>query len=63
MPVPDAEIVSDGFEASEVIVTVPLADPEEVGANLTLTLAVAPAAKVKGVVIPLTVKPEPAIPT
>jgi len=61
--VPEAEIVSDGFEASEVIVTVPLADPEEPGANLTLTLAVAPAAKVKGVVIPLTVKPVPVIPT
>ena len=56
-------MVSDGLEASEVIVTVPLADPEEVGANLTLTFAVAPAAKVNGVVMPLTVKPVPVIPT
>lgn len=63
MPVPNAEIVSDGFEASDVIVTVPLADPEETGANLTLTLAVAPAARVNGVVVPLTVKPDPVIPT
>jgi len=62
-PVPETPTVRDGFEASEVIVTVPLADPAEVGANFTLTVAVPPAVSVRGVVIPLTVKPVPVIPT
>lgn len=62
-PVPETPIVKEAFEASEVIVTVPLADPEEVGANFTVTVAVPPAVRVRGVVIPLTVNPEPVIPT
>lgn len=33
VPVPDSEIVSVGFEAFDVTVTVPLALPVEVGAN------------------------------
>lgn len=60
---PDADIVSDGFDASDVIVTVPLADPVELGANVTFALAVAPAASTKGVAIPPTVNPEPLIAT
>lgn len=62
-PVPETPIVSDGFEASDVMVAVPLADPEEDGANLMLMLAVPPEVRVRGVVIPLTVKPVPVIPT
>lgn len=62
-PVPETPIVKDAFDASEVMVTVPLTDPEEVGANLTLTVAVPPAVKVRGVVIPLTANPVPVIPT
>src|SRR5579872_3971691 len=62
-PVPETPMVKDVFDASEVTVTVPLADPDEVGANFTLTVAVAPAVRVRGVVIPLTVNPEPVIPT
>jgi len=63
VPVPDRASVRDGSEASDVIVTFPPAVPDEVGANLTLTVAVAPAANVRGVVIPLTVKPPPVIAT
>lgn len=62
-PVPETEIVSEGFDASEVMVTVPLADPVELGENVTFALAVAPAARIKGVAIPPTVNPEPVIPT
>ena len=36
VPVPDREMVSVGFEALDVTVTVPLALPVEVGANLTV---------------------------
>lgn len=58
-PVPETATVKDGFDASEAMVTVPLADPADVGANFTLTVAVPPAVKVRGVVIPLTVNPVP----
>lgn len=60
---PETEIVSEGFDASEVIVTVPAADPVELGVNVTFAVAVAPAASTKGVAIPLTANPEPVIPT
>src|SRR5579871_4392735 len=62
-PVPDSGMVSDGFEPFEVTVTVPLALPAAVGVNVTLNVALAPAANVTGVVIPLKLKPDPLIAT
>jgi len=58
-PVPDRAIVSVGLEAFEVTVTVPVAAAAVVGANVTLKLALWPAAKVTGAVIPLRVNPVP----
>jgi hypothetical protein len=49
-PVPDSETLSDGFEAFDVTVTVPLALPAAVGLNVTLKVVFAPAASVIGVV-------------
>ena len=60
---PDKEIVSVGFEAFELIVTVPVAVPVEVGANLTVYVALWPAARVKDELIPLRVNPAPLIVT
>jgi hypothetical protein len=62
-PVPDSGIVSVGFEASEEIVTLPLALPEDPGANLTCKFVLWPAANVSGTVIPLNVKPAPLVAT
>ena len=58
-PVPVNGMSRDGFEAFEVTVTMPLALPALVGANLTEREAVCPADSVTGVVIPLTVNPVP----
>lgn len=58
-PVPESGIVSDGFDPSDVMVTLPLALPAAVGVNVTLNVALAPAVTVTGVVIPLTLKPVP----
>jgi len=55
LPVPDSATVRVGFEALEEIVTVPLAVPDVVGANLTVNVVLWPAFKVSGVVIPLSV--------
>ena len=60
-PVPDNEILSVGFEAFEVIVTVPLAFAADVGVNVTLKLTLCPAASVTGAVIPLRLNPVPLI--
>jgi hypothetical protein len=57
--VPDNGMLRLGFEAFDVIVTLPVADPETVGANLTAKVVLCPAFKVKGAVTPLRVKPEP----
>jgi len=62
-PVPDNAMVSVGLEAFEVIVTVPLALPVEVGANATLKLVLWPAVNVTGAVIPLRLNPLPLIAT
>ena len=59
VPVPESEIVSDGFEAFEVMVTLPLALPVVVGANFTARDILCPAVSVSGVVIPLKVNPVP----
>jgi len=57
--VPDNGMVKLGFEAFEVTVTLPVTDPDIVGANLTVKVLLCPALKVKGAVIPLRVKSEP----
>ena len=63
IPVPDKAIFSVGLEAFDVIVTVPLALPADVGVKVTLKVALCPAASVRGVLIPLRLYPVPLIPT
>lgn len=58
-PMPDKPMLSVGFEAFEVMVTLPLALPAEVGANVTVKLVLCPAASVIGAMMPLKVKPVP----
>lgn len=60
-PVPESPIVSDGFEAFDVTVTVPLALPADVGVNVTWKLVACPPVRVMGVVTPLRLNPVPAI--
>ena len=48
IPVPDKGMLSEGFDASEVIVTLPLALPVPVGVNVTLKLALCPEVSVTG---------------
>ena len=59
IPVPVSGILRDGFEAFEVMATVPLALPAVAGVNFTVNVVVAPAASVTGVVTPLVLKPVP----
>ena len=63
VPVPESGIVSVELEALDVMVTLPLALPVDVGANATLKLVLWPAVKVTGAVIPLSVNPLPLIAT
>ena len=58
-PVPDNGMVNVGFEAFDVIVTLPLAAPADVGLNATLKVALWPAVSVTGVAIPLKLNPVP----
>ena len=58
-PVPDNGMVRLGFEAFEVIVTLPVEDPETVGANLMVKVVLCPAFNVRGAVSPLSVKSSP----
>ena len=58
-PVPDREMVSVGFEALDVSVTVPLAVPVEVGANFTVKVVLCPAPRVSEELMPLRVNPVP----
>src|SRR5208283_647112 len=62
-PVPDNGIVSVGFDALEVMVTLPLAPAAEVGANETLKVVLCPAVRVTGAVMPLRLNPVPLIAT
>jgi hypothetical protein len=62
-PVPDNPIVSVGLEAFEVIVMLPLALAADAGVNVTLKVALCPAASVTGAVIPLKLNPVPLMPT
>ena len=67
VPVPESEIVNVGFDvgfdAVEVIVTLPLAATADCGVNETLKLVLCPAVSVTGAVIPLQLNPVPLIPT
>jgi len=62
-PVPDSGIVNVGFDAFEVMVTLPVTLPADVGVKATLKLALWPAVSVTGAVIPLRLNPVPLIPT
>ena len=63
IPVPDSGMAKVGLDALEVIVTLPLALPADVGVNVTLKLALWPAVRVTGAVIPLRLNPVPLMPT
>jgi hypothetical protein len=63
VPVPDNGIVKVGFDAVEVIVTLPLTAPADGGVNETLKLALWPAVNVTGAVIPLRPNPVPLVTT
>lgn len=58
-PVPVTGTASEGFGASDVIVTVPLAAPAAFGANVTVSVVVFEALIASGVVMPLKVNPVP----
>jgi hypothetical protein len=51
--------MSVGFEASEVSVTFPLAEPVDAGAKATVKVVLCPAANVFGVLNPLKLNPVP----
>ena len=61
--VPDNGMVRVGFEALDVTVRLPLALPASCGVNVTVKVALWPAASVAGAVIPLWLKLVPLIPT
>jgi hypothetical protein len=63
VPVPETGIVNVGFDAFELIVTLPLTAPADFGAKETLKLALCPAVSVTGALIPLRLNPVPLIPT
>ena len=52
-PVPERGMLSVEFDASEVIVTVPLALPAAVGAKITVNVLLCEAVRVRGVEKPL----------
>ena len=58
-PLPDKGTVSVGFEALDVSVRLPLALPDDDGVNETLKVALCPAVRVTGVVIPVKLNPDP----
>jgi len=58
-PVPDKDIVRVGFDAFEVMVTVPLALPPAVGAKETVNDVFCAGFSVSGVVMPLSWNPVP----
>ena len=59
VPVPVKGIFNVGFDAFDVMATLPLTAPAVVGLNSTLKLALCPAARVTGALIPLTLNPAP----
>jgi hypothetical protein len=58
-PEPDNGIFRLGFEALEVILTLPLALPAEAGVNVTVNVALWPDVRVTGVEMPLKLNPAP----
>ena len=58
-PVPLKGMFRVGFDAFDVIATFPLTAPADAGLNNTLKLALWPAARVTGELIPLTLNPVP----
>lgn len=58
-PVPDNGIVRLGFEALEVMLTLPFALPADAGVNVTVNVALWPDVRVTGVVMPLKLYPVP----
>jgi hypothetical protein len=62
-PVPVNGMIKVGFVAFEVMLTLPLTAPAEVGVNRILKVELCPAASVTGALIPLAVNPEPLTPT
>jgi hypothetical protein len=58
-PVPDSGSDSEGFGASEVIVTVPLALPAVRGENVAVNVVLCEAVRASGVVMPLNLNPVP----
>jgi len=58
-PVPDKDIVKVGFDAFDVIVTVPVALPPAVGAKETVNVVFWAGFSVSGVVMPLSWNPAP----
>lgn len=63
MPVPDRGRLRFGLEASDAIVTLPLALPDALGVNVTVNVVFCPAARVSGAVIPLMVNAVPLMAT
>lgn len=59
IPVPDNAMVNEGFDASEAIVTVPLALPLDCGTKVTVNVVLWLALSVSGVEIPLSWNPVP----
>src|SRR5947207_7521755 len=60
---PYTTLFRSGFEAFEVMATLPLTEPAADGVNTTLKLALWPAARVTGALIPLTLNPVPVTPS
>src|SRR5271167_715297 len=63
IPVADNGMVRLGFEAFDVTVRLPLAVPADCGVNVTVKVALCPAVRVTGAVIPFKLNPVPLIPT
>jgi hypothetical protein len=61
-PVADNGMARVGFEAVEVIVTLPVRLPADAGVKVTVNVVLWPAVSVTGAVIPLRLKPVPLIP-
>lgn len=58
-PVPDNGMVRVGLGASEVMLMLPLVDPDAIGAKVKVKLVLCPPLKVRGVLIPPSAKPDP----
>ena len=59
VPVPDNEIFSVVFDASEIMATFPLSLPADSGVNTTLKVTLCPTVSVSGGLIPLILNPVP----